>query len=207
MLWSSHQRNLLLQLAVQETISVCWTADILEEWLRNVDATLRTRLEARTLSLMRLHFPDALVSDISADRDVGRTDAKDRHVALAALAVAPCALVTWNLTDFDRKRLAAQSVDLRTPDAFLAERFDEDPELLFHVTKDAQANLTRSAPAWEGYLATLEKKHKLRAFVKKLRDFQRANRPDVNDADAIDMLARTEWEPPPIDPPASRKRK
>ena len=71
-LWSGHQRNLLLQLAIQETISVYWTADILEEWLSNVDAALRTRLEARTLPLMRLHFPDALDGKISADRNSNR---------------------------------------------------------------------------------------------------------------------------------------
>ncbi len=204
-LWSSHQRNLLLQLAVQETISVHWTSRILDEWLRNSDAALRARLQARTLPLMQAHFPDALVAEIGGDSDVGQTDAKDWHVALAALAVSPCALVTWNLADFDLKNLAARNVVVLTPDAFLTERFDADPELIFRIAKDARANLTKSAPSWDGYLDALERKHGLRTFAAKLREFQRTEPLDEDGAEAIDALSRMELEESMADPPARTK--
>ena len=93
------------------------------------------------------------------------------------------------------------------PDAFLAERFDEDPALVFQVTKDAQSNLTKSTPSWESYLGGLEKKHKLPALVAKLREFERSSRLDDNGAEAIEALARAELKSPPADAPASRKHK
>ncbi len=194
-LWSSQQRNLLLQIAVQETISVHWTKDILEEWLRNTDPPLRARLETRTLPLMRRHFPDASVEGVGEEQNVGQTGAKDRHVARAALAVAPCALVTWNLPDFDREHLAYEGVQVLTPDAFLAELFDADPGLIHSITKEAQSNLTKSAPSWEGYLELLAQKHGLEAFVAKLRAFERGLAPEVEGADAIDVLSRMEMDP------------
>ena len=66
-LWSAQQRNVLLQLAIQEAISVHWTQEILEEWLRNVEPDLRRRLEDRTLPLMRQYFPDAIVAAQSTE--------------------------------------------------------------------------------------------------------------------------------------------
>ena len=206
-LWSAQQRNLLLQFAVQETISVHWTAGIIEEWLRNVEPPLRARLEERTLPLMRRHFPDAVVEGVDEERDTGRTDVKDRHVARAALAVAPCAIVTWDLADFDREHLEREGVQVLSPDALLAELFDAGPELVFAVVREAQANLTKSAPSWDDYLDLLAGRHGLTAFVARLKAFEQSLPRGIEETDAINVLSGREMESTSIAQPDPSKRK
>jgi hypothetical protein len=43
-LFSNQQRNLILQIADQEVISVAWTDAIEKEWLDNTDAGVRERI-------------------------------------------------------------------------------------------------------------------------------------------------------------------
>lgn len=87
-LYSNHLRNLLLQLAQNDLFEVKWSAIIEAEWLRNMEPRTRGRIESRTLPLIRTWFTDALVSGFDPNREVGATEAKDRHVASAAAAIA-----------------------------------------------------------------------------------------------------------------------
>jgi hypothetical protein len=54
-----------------------------------------------------------------------KTDAKDRHVAAAAVtarkqsAVNVVTVITWNLKDFNRKELAQAGLAVENPDTFL----------------------------------------------------------------------------------------
>lgn len=166
-LWSPQQRNLILQIAFEDHIAVHWTDEVIREWLRNIDDAQRAKSKKGTLPLMARLFPTALIG-AGDDRPIGRTEAKDRHVALAAASIAPSVLLTWNLRDFDREALRALTVDLLTPDELLAALFDETPELIFEIAKAAQQNLTRSAPTWDAYLAVLER-NRLNRFVARLR--------------------------------------
>jgi hypothetical protein len=93
-LYSNHLRNLLLQLAQNDLFDAKWSAMIEDEWLRNMEPGTRERIESRTRPLIRTWFSDALVSGFDPEREVGATDAKDRHVASAAAAIAPC--VYWS---------------------------------------------------------------------------------------------------------------
>jgi hypothetical protein len=145
-LYSNHQRNLLLQLARNEVFVAKWSALIEDEWLRNVERPKRDRIEARTLPLIREYFPSALVSVSTPDRVIGKTNAKDRHVASAAVELTPSVLVTSNLKHFDAEALAALGVKVQSPDDFLTERFDESPAFVYAATREAAANLTRTAP-------------------------------------------------------------
>jgi len=115
-LFSNQQRNLLLEIASHEIIRVLWTQKIEDEWLRNVDQRIRERILARTLPLMRKHFPDALVEEFELLGDIGSTAAQDRHVASAAIKSAPCTLVTWNVAHFDDAELSKYGVAVQTPD-------------------------------------------------------------------------------------------
>lgn len=168
-LYSNHQRNLLLQLALNELFVARWSALIEDEWLRNVEQPKRDRIEARTLSLIREYFPSALVSVPMPNRVIGKTDAKDRHVASAAVELAPSVLVTSNLTHFDAAALAALGVRVQSPDDFLTERFDESPAFVYAATMEAAANLTRTAPTWDDYLGILEGPQRMPNFAGRLR--------------------------------------
>jgi hypothetical protein len=168
-LFSIHQRNLLLQIASNNLFSVAWTALIEDEWLRNLEERTRARVAARTIPLIRSHFPQALVGGFDPSLAIGRTDPKDRHVAAAAAHIAPCFLLTWNLRHLDIEELARRNVTVETPDDFLARLYDKNPEPLHDAVREAHANLTKSAPTWGEYLNDLAGKHRLPSFVERLR--------------------------------------
>jgi len=137
----------------------------------------------RTIPLIRTWFADALVAGFDPERAIGVTDPKDRHVASAAAAIAPCVLVTNNLKDFDFAALAALSVTVRSPDGFLTDLFDANPALVEAVTREAADNLTQSMPSWDGYLTSLAERHGLPKFVGRLRPW---NPKDVEEPAAPD---------------------
>jgi hypothetical protein len=185
-LHSNQQRNLILQLAAQGVVSVAWTAAIEGEWLRNTEPGIRERVRSHTLPLIRKHFPDALIETAGPPfAPIGRTDADDLHIAAAAVKLAPCRLVTWNVDDFDAGVLAERGVVVQTPDEFLCAVLDANPELIVEIMGQAQANLTRSAPTWEAYLDILEARNGLKGFVGRIRRLERLLRIDEEDTPTV----------------------
>ena len=168
-LYSNHLRNLLLQMAQNDLFDAKWSALIEEEWLRNMEPRLRERIELRTLPLIRTWFTDAWVTGFDPAREVGKTDVKDRHVAAAATAIAPCVLVTNNRRHFDTQVLQAQSVVVRSPDEFLCDLFEANPEAVEATTHEAATNLTKTCPTWDSYLDSLANRCSLVRFVELLR--------------------------------------
>jgi hypothetical protein len=133
-----------------------------------VESRTRERIESRTLPLIRTWFSDVLVSGFDPAREVGATDAKDRHVASAAAAISPCVLVTENLRHFDAKALEGLGVTLRSPDDFLCDRFDAKPNVVEAATREAAANLTKNLLTWEEYLGSIAKRCRLTKFADRL---------------------------------------
>jgi hypothetical protein len=170
-LYSNHLRNLLLQLAQNDVFDARWSERIEQEWLGAIEPRTRDRVADRTIPLIRTWFADALVAGFDPERAIGVTDPKDRHVASAAAAIAPCVLVTNNLKDFDFAALAALGVTVRSPDDFLTDLFDVNPALVEAVTREAAANLTHSTPSWDEYLTALAERHGLPKFVGRLRSW------------------------------------
>ncbi|HTO60698.1 MAG TPA: PIN domain-containing protein [Bradyrhizobium sp.] len=168
-LCSNHLRNLLLQMAQNDLFEARWSAMIEQEWLRNMTPRTRRRIETAMLPLIQTWFGDALVTGFDADREIGRTDAGDRHVASAAVAIAPCVLVTNNLRHFDVEALETLGVTVQTADAFLSAMFDAQPDVVEAATQEAAANLTKSCPSWDDYLDTLANRCKVPRFVQRLR--------------------------------------
>ena len=178
-LYSNHLRNLLLQMAQNDLFDAKWSAMIEEEWLRNMKPRTRERIESRTLPLIRTWFADTLVTGFDPAREAGETDAKDRHVASAAVAIAPCVLVTDNLKHFDAQALQALGVTVRSPDEFLCDLFEEKPEVVDAATREAAANLTIICPTWDEYLDLIATKCKLAKFAARLRAWAPRQGPHV----------------------------
>jgi hypothetical protein len=170
-LYSNHLRNLLLQMAQNDLFDVKWSAMIEDEWLRNMQPRTRQRIESYTLRLIRIKFADALVTGFEPDREVGKTDAGDRHVASAAAAIAPCVLVTDNLKHFDADALQALDVTVRSSDDFLCDLFKAKPEVVDAVTREACANFKKTRPTWDAYLDSLASRCKVPKFVAGLRSW------------------------------------
>jgi hypothetical protein len=189
-LWSSQLRNLILQMAIDEVLSARWSREIESEWLRNTDDELRCRLESRTLPVLRKNFPDAWVEGFDVPESVGKTDAKDVHVAAAAATMAPCDLLTLNVRDFDQEHLDKMGVRVMTPDALLSNLVDAGRDLIIDVTKRAHANLTKSAPTWDAYLEILRAKCGLVGFVERISRYSRSEEADEGNITAIEALSR-----------------
>ncbi|MGP1676630.1 MAG: hypothetical protein ACTS6J_05660 [Burkholderiales bacterium] len=105
--------------------------------MRNVERdydVARSVLE-RVRKLMHHATGDSLIGRYRKhERLFPKTDAKDRHVAAAAVAarkrsgVDIVAIITWNLKDFDRGELARAGVVAETPDTFLCRLLADSPE-------------------------------------------------------------------------------
>lgn len=124
-------------LAAGGAIRAHWTKEINDEWMRNVecDHGIARGVLERVCTLMDHAAGEALISHYRQhERLFKKTDAKDRHVAAAAVAARKrsnadiVTIITWNLRDFDRKELAKVGVAAETPDAFLCRLLAESPE-------------------------------------------------------------------------------
>ncbi len=168
-LCSNHLRNLLLQIAYNDLFDVKWSAAIQDEWLRNMQPATQKHISSYTLRLIGEAFPNALVGGFDPHREIGKTDAGDRHVASAAASIAPCILVTDNLRHFDVHAIQALDVIVKSTDAFLCDLFQAKPEVVETATREACANLKKTRPTWDEYLDSLAIRCKVPKFVAVLR--------------------------------------
>ena len=135
-LYPAAQRDLFMWLAAGGAIRAHWTNEIHDEWIRNVerDFGVAGSVLNRVRKLMDRAAGDALIGRYRQyERLFPKTDAKDRHVAAAAVAarktsgVAIVTIITWNLADFDRLELTQAGVTARNPDVFLCRLLADSP--------------------------------------------------------------------------------
>lgn len=131
------KRNLLLTLAEAEFFRLRWSDEVLDETERAIAGILQAKGETaaaerarRARAAMNQAFEDARVTDYAHLRGVCdgmMPDPKDIHVVAAALKTQAAIIVTDNLKDFPEPFLASLNLDVRTPDAFLADTIALDP--------------------------------------------------------------------------------
>ncbi len=163
-LYPAAQRDLFMWLAAGGVIRAHWTNDIHDEWMRNVERNFgvaRSILE-RVSKLMDRAAGDALIDQYRQhERLFPKTDAKDRHVAAAAVAarkrsrVNNVTIITWNLKDFYPKELAAVGVVAETPDAFLCRLLADSPEDVIAAFMRMRDNLRNPTKTTRECAATL----------------------------------------------------
>lgn len=124
-LYPAAQRDLFMWLAAGGAIHAHWTNKIHDEWMRNIehDYGVDRSVLDRVRKLMDRAAGDALIGRYRQhERLFPKTNAKDRHVAAAAVAARQhsgadiIAIITWNLKDFDRRELAAAGVVAENPE-------------------------------------------------------------------------------------------
>lgn len=138
-LYPAAQRDLFMWLAATGAIRAHWTNEIHEEWMRNVErdyGVARSVLE-QVAKLMNRAAGDALIGRYRQhERLFPKTDAKNRHVAAAAVVARKhsgtdvVTVITWNLKDFDRKELAEAGLAVENPDTFLCSLFADAPQMV-----------------------------------------------------------------------------
>jgi hypothetical protein len=136
-LYPAAQRDLFMWLAAGGAIRAHWTNQIHDEWMRNVArdyGVARSELE-KVAQLMNRAAGDALISRYRQHEVLfPKTDAKDRHVAAAAVAARKqsganvVTVITWNLKDFNRKELAQAGLAVENSDTFLCRMMSDSPD-------------------------------------------------------------------------------
>lgn len=160
-LYPAPLRDLLMWLALSGRFRARWTAEIHDEWVRNLQKKrpdLTPALLHRTVDLMNQAVPDALVSGYE-DLIDGLTlpDADDRHVLAAAIRCGASVIVTFNERDFPKDLLAAYGVEVQHPDEFIDDLFDLDQAAVVAAAQKQRSTLKNPPIDVDRYLDILMK--------------------------------------------------
>lgn len=159
-LYPAELRNFLMHLAMTGLFRAKWSAEVHEEWMRNLlinrpDLT-RVQLE-RTRDLMDKHAMDALVVDYE-DLIPGLhlPDPGDRHVLAAAIRGRADVIVTMNLKDFPEAILESFGIEAQHPDEFILHLLGLSPGAVLSAARAHRGSL-RNPPKTElEYLDALQ---------------------------------------------------
>lgn len=137
-------RDTLLRAAAADFYQLRWSAQILDEMTRNLASTgtMTAEKAMRLREKMEANFPEADTRGFESLVLAMKNDEKDRHVAAAAVKAGAQVIVTANLDDF---QLLPEGLEAQSPDEFLCNVFDLDPEA-FVVLLREQANDLKNPP-------------------------------------------------------------
>lgn len=118
-------RSLLMYLALSGQFRARWSADIHDEWIRNLLKNRpdlnRSKLD-RVRILMDKHVPGCLIEGYeNLIPLIELPDPDDRHVVAAAVQTRAEAIVTFNLKDFPDDALAQYNLKAIHPDDFISD--------------------------------------------------------------------------------------
>ena len=119
-------------------------------------------------AMMDLVLPEALV--VGFHRHIDRAELPDpdgRHVVAAAIEAKASHILTSNLRDFPANAIKRHGSVRVTPDAFLANLYDQAPQLVVGSIANARRNLSKSGISVRDFLASL-KAQRLEALAKRL---------------------------------------
>ena len=176
-LYSAGVRDVLLRLADRGLFRPLWTAQIHDEWIRNLISD-RPELTAaklqRTRSKMDEYFPEALVTGYEGlIPRLDLPDPRDRHVLAAAICARADAIVTRNLRDFPADRLTPHGLQAQHPDEFVMGLLDAQLGDVLAAVRDHRTALRNPPRSPEEHLAALESLGLARS-VSMLRDYMGA---------------------------------
>jgi len=173
-LYPAHLRSLFMYMARVDLFRAKWTADIHDEWMRNLledrPDLSREKLE-RTRALM-----DSNVRDALAKRYEGLIpalelpDPDDRHVLAAAIRCGADAIVTSNIRDFPAAVLTPFGIEAVEPDSFFCQQFGIDQAKVLSAVKTQRESMKKPPMLSLEFLELLERQ-RLPLFVSELRRF------------------------------------
>jgi len=169
-------RDTLLRAASEGFFQAYWSAEILDEALRNLVGTRNmTEQQAERLrAAMDRAFPEAMITGHEDLIPAMKNDQKDRHVAAVAVKAGAQVIVTSNLRDF---RELPTGMEAQSPDDFLVHLFDLNPDGVVELVKE-QAKALRNPPrSLEELLSGLAKMVPDFAAAVRMHAKQRSNLP------------------------------
>lgn len=155
-LYPAPLRDFLMHLALTGVYRARWSAQIHDEWKRNLLAKREdlTREQVdRTSAFMDKAVPDALVTDYeSLVGGLDLPDVDDRHVLAAAIKCNASVIVTFNLKDFPEKILRDFDIQALHPDEFIADIWDIDQAAVLQAAQRQRASLKNPPHTVQEYL-------------------------------------------------------
>lgn len=147
-------RDTALRAAAAGFYQLRWSARILDEMERNLvsTATMSADKAARLRAAMETHFPEAEVIGYEPLIAGLQNDEKDRHVVAAAVKAGAQVIATSNLKDFTP---LPEGLEAQSPDEFLGNLFDLDPESFVSMLREQSADLTNPPVSFEELLERL----------------------------------------------------
>ncbi|MBS3951891.1 PIN domain-containing protein [Methylicorpusculum oleiharenae] len=158
-LYPAPLRDLLMHLSLTDLYRAKWTAEIHEEWIRNVltvrqDLT-REQLE-RTRKLMDTSARDCLVTGYEfLIPTLTLPDQNDRHVLAAAIRSQSSVILTFNLKDFPETELEKYDVEAQHPDEFISDLIDLNAARVLAAIAKHRQSLKHPPKTSKEYLDTL----------------------------------------------------
>lgn len=164
--------DLLLSLSVAELLRPRWTAQIHEEWMRNLLADRpeleRAKIERRR-DMMDRAIDDCLITGYEPlIPTLQLPDTDDRHVLAAAIHAQANVILTSNLRDFPATALAPYGIVAQGPDEFLTQLVEQHPTEVQSVIEEMRARKTRPPVSLAELLQKLAQQN-LPQFVARLR--------------------------------------
>ena len=148
-----------MHLVVQYVFQPKWTAQIQEEWIRNVlehRPDLKPEQLTRTRVCMERWGRDWEVPEYDhLITELALPDPDDRHVLAAAIAARVPLVVTFNLSDFPEAALALYGVRAIHPDTFACELLEADSGAFLRGVQAHRAALKNPPKSPAEYLDTL----------------------------------------------------
>jgi predicted nucleic acid-binding protein len=149
-------RDTLLRAAAADFYQLRWSATILDEMERNLVATgtMPADKAARLRATMEKYFPEAEVTGYEALIAGLQNDEKDRHVVAAAVKAGAQVITTSNLKDFSP---LPDGIEAQSPDEFLCNLFDLDPESFVEMLHEQAADLVKPPVTFDEVLDRLSR--------------------------------------------------
>lgn len=160
-LYPAPLRDFLMWLGLSGRFRARWSAEIHDEWKRNLLANrpdLTVEQLDRTSDLMDRAIPDALVTGYEPLVD-GLTlpDTDDRHVLAAAIRCHASVIVTFNEKDFPADVLEPFGLEAQHPDVFVENLFDLDQATVVAAAQRQRQQLKNPPMDVDRYLDILRK--------------------------------------------------
>lgn len=155
-LYPAPLRDLLIRLAGKGLYRAKWTAEIDDEWKRNLllnrpDLT-REQLD-RVSELMIRAVPDALVTGHrSLCAGLSLPDPGDVHVVAAAIRCNAEVVVTFNLRDFPASALDEFEIEARHPDELVMNLWDLDQAAVLAAAAQMRRAMIRNPYSPEQFI-------------------------------------------------------
>jgi len=149
-------RDTVLRAAAAGFYQLRWSAEILDEMERNLvsTGTMPANKAARLREAMEKYFPEAEVTGYEPLIPAMRNEAKDRHVVAAAVKAGAQVITSANLKDFAP---LPDGIEAQSPDEFLCNLFDLDPNGFIEVLREQAADLVKPPVTFDELLERLSR--------------------------------------------------